>query len=182
MMPIVAVALATACAADDSYEGDGARYPYFRPASGWEAVQLGVTATAANIPLDPNTVSGEGPWDTVERLGAADVLLYAVFWRTGEPGVRSGGFGDSLHDTEKADLPLHELPLSLDDAQPGGLEGQPDDIYAERLAAQVDGWNMDLLIFYGRTDPTTAPPAPPDPGASAAAQEQLARLVVPAQV
>jgi hypothetical protein len=80
-------------------------------------------------------------------------------------------------------LPLREFPLSLDDAQPGGLEGQPDDIYAERLAAQVDGWNMDLLIFYGGTDPTGVPPAHTDPSETvAAAQEQLARLVVPAHV
>jgi hypothetical protein len=104
-----------------------------------------------------------------------------MFWPTGEPGVRPGEFGDSLHDTGKADLPLREFPLSLDDAQPGGLEGQPDDIYAERLAAQVDGWNMDLLIFYGGTDPTGVPPAHTDPSETvAAAQEQLARLVVPA--
>jgi hypothetical protein len=48
---------------------------------------LGVTATAANIPLGPNTLSGEGPWDTVERLAEADVLLYAMFWPTGEPGA-----------------------------------------------------------------------------------------------
>ena len=182
IIPIIVVTLAAACAADDSHE-DGARIPYFRPAPGWEAVQLGVTATTANIPLEPNTVSGEGPWDTVERLAEGDVLLYAVFWRADEPAVRpGGGFGDSLHDAGKADLPLRELPLSLDDTQPGGLEGLPDDIYAERLAAQVDGWNMDLLIFYWGTDPTGAPPAHTDASETAAAQEQLARLVVPAHV
>ncbi|HZA78568.1 MAG TPA: hypothetical protein VE623_19485 [Acidimicrobiales bacterium] len=115
----------------------------------------------------PNTLSGDAPWDTVERLGEGDVLLYAMFWPAG-----------------KADLPPREFPLSLDDAQPGGLEGQPDHIYAERLGAQVNGWNMDLLIFYGGTDPTGVPPYHTEPSAEArtAAQEQLARLVVPARV
>jgi hypothetical protein len=41
---------------------------------------------------------------------------------------------------------------------------------------------MDLLIFYGGTDPTGVPPAHTDPSETAAAQEQLARLVVPAHV
>jgi hypothetical protein len=141
--------------------------PRFLPAPGWEAVQTGLSATAANIPLGPNTLSGDAPWDTVERLGEGDVLLYAMFWPAG-----------------KADLPPREFPLSLDDAQPGGLEGQPDHIYAERLGAQVNGWNMDLLIFYGGTDPTGVPPYHTEPSAEAraAAQEQLGRLVVPARV
>ena len=139
--------------------------PYFGPAPGWETVQaVGPGATAANIPLGPNTRSGDAPWDTVERLEEGDVLLYAMFWPAG-----------------RADLPPRKLPLSLDDAQPGGLEGQPDDVYADRLGAQVDGWNIDLLVFYGGGDPTGVPPVPSEPSAEtrAAAQEQLARLEVP---
>jgi hypothetical protein len=137
--------------------------PYFRPAPGWEAIEGGSTVTAANIPLGPNTRLGDAPWDTVERLEAGDVVLYAMFWRTGE-----------------ADLPPRELPLSLDDALPGGLEGQPDHIYADRLAAEVNGWNIDVLIFYGGGDPTAVPPVRADPSdeTRAAAQEQLARLEV----
>ena len=138
--------------------------PHFGPAPGWETVQTGASATAANIPLGPNTRSGDAPWDTVERLEEGDVLLYAMFWPAGG-----------------ADLPPRELPLSLDDAQPGGLEGQPDDVYADRLGAQVDGWNIDLLVFYGGGDSTGMPPVPSEPSAEhrAAAQEQLARLAVP---
>jgi hypothetical protein len=81
----------------------------------------------------------------------------------------------------RADLPPRELPLSLDDAQPGGLEGQPDDVYADRLGAQVDGWNIDLMVFYGGGGSTGVPPVPPEPSAQhrATAQEQLARLAVP---
>jgi hypothetical protein len=120
--------------------------------------------TAANIPLGPDTRSGDAPWDTVERLEETDVVLYAMFWPAGD-----------------ADLPPRDLPLSLDDAQPGGLEGQPDDIYADRLLAQVEGWNIDLLVFYGGGDPTGVPPVPSEPGAEtrAAAQDQLGRLGVP---
>lgn len=139
--------------------------PYFRPSPGWEAVRaVGPAATAANIPLGPNTQSGDAPWDTVERLEEGDVLLYALSWPAG-----------------KADLPPRDLPLSLDDAEPGGLEGQPDDVYADRLGAQVNGWNIDLLVFYGGGDPTGVQAVPSEPSAEtrAAAQEQLARLEVP---
>ena len=138
--------------------------PYFRPAPGWHISETG--ATAANIPLGAASRSGAVPWDTVERLQDGDVVLFAMFWRKG-----------------KADLPPREFPLSLDDAQPGGLEGQPD-IYAETLLAQVESVNIDLRIFYGGTVPAGVPPI--DIGASAeeraAAREQLARLVVPAAV
>ena len=174
IIPIVAVTLAAACAAvgrDDS-NVDVGRTPYFRPAPGWEAVQLGTSATAANVPLGPAALSGNVPWDTVERLEDGDIVLFAMFVPAGESSAVD------------AISPRRELPLSLDDAQPGGLEGQPDDIYAERLAAQVKGWNTDLLIFYGGTDPTGVPPGQPEPSAEsrAAAQEQLARLVVPAHL
>jgi hypothetical protein len=138
--------------------------PYFGPAPGWETVQTGASATTANVPLGPNTRSGDAPWDTVERLEEGDVLLYAMFWPAG-----------------RGDQPPRELPLSLDDAQPGGLEGQPDDVYADRLGAQVDGWNIDLLVFYGGGDSTGVPPVPLEPRADhrAMAQGQLARLEVP---
>jgi hypothetical protein len=80
-------------------------------------------------------------------------------------------------------FPPRELPLSLNDGQPGGLEGQPDDIYADRLLAQVDGWNIDLLVFYEGGDPKGVPPVPSEPSAEtrAGAQEQLERLVIPAR-
>jgi hypothetical protein len=107
---------------------------------------------------------GDAPWDTVERLEDGDVLLYAMFWPSG-----------------RGEQTPRELPLSLDDAEPSGLEGQPDDVYAHRLGAQVDGWNIDLLVFYGGGDSTGVPPVPsePSPEHRAMAQGQLARLVVP---
>ena len=144
--------------------------PYFDPAPGWETVlAVGPGATAANVPLGPATLSGNVPWDTVERLEDGDVVLFAMFVPVGETSAVD------------AISPPRELPLSLDDAEPGGLEGQPDDVYADRLGAQVDGWNIDLLVFYGDGDPTGVPPVPSEPSAEtrAAAQEQLARLEVP---
>jgi hypothetical protein len=142
--------------------------PHLLPAPGWEISLAGLTA--ANVSLGPNSRAGAVPWDTVERLKDGDIVLFAMLVPVGETSAV-----DSI-------FPPRELPLSLDDAQLGGLEGQPDDVYAERLLAQVDGWNIDLLIFYGSTALTGEPPAPapPSPETRAAAQEQLARLVVPA--
>jgi hypothetical protein len=81
-------------------------------------------------------------------------------------------------------FPPRPLPLSLDDAEPDiGFEGQPDHIYADRLGAMVNGWAIDLLVFYGGGDPASVPPVRAQPSAQtrAAAQEQLERLVVPAR-
>jgi hypothetical protein len=163
--PSTTTSPSTTTALSGDSQGPCGTPPYFGPAPGWETVQaVGPGATAANVPLGPATLSGNVPWDTVERLEDGEVVLFAMFWPAG-----------------RADLPPRELPLSLDDAQPGGLEGQPDDVYADRLGAQVDGWNIDLHVFYGGGDPTGVPPVPSEPSAEAraAAQEQLARLEVP---
>jgi hypothetical protein len=160
-VPSTTTVMSTTTAAPGDSVASCGTVPYFGPAPGWGTVQTSASATAANIPLGPNTRSGDAPWDTVEGLEEGGVLLYAMFWPAG-----------------KADLPSRELPLSLDDAQPGGLEGQPDDVYADRLSAQVDGWNIDILVFYGGGDPTGVPPEP-SAEHRATAQEQLARLAVP---
>ncbi len=149
---------APSTASPDGADATGT-FPHFDPAPGWEAVQVGSAATAADIALGPESAAGNVPWDTVERLQDGDVVLFAMSIPARE--VSGGGF------------PPSELPLSLDAAQPGGLEGQPDDVYAERLLAEVDGWNIDLVAFYGALEP--------DAGTRAAAQEQLDRLVVPAR-
>lgn len=152
--------------------------PRFLPAPGWETFETGVTpppqapvATAANIPLGPSTRTGDTPWDTVERLDDGDVVLFAAFYPTGESSAVDANF------------PPRELPLSLDDTLTDiNFEGQPGHIYADRLLAQVSGWNIDLLVFYGGGDPTAVPPVRSEPTAEtrAATQEQLERLVVPA--
>ena len=145
--------------------------PYFQASPGWEAVQVGSGATVGNVSLGPDAVEGNIPAsETIERLEAGDVLLQAMFVPIG--------------DTEAVDAAFQarELPLSLDDAVTDiNFEGQPEHIYADRLGAQVDGWNIDVLIFYGGGDPTAVPPVRAQPSADtrAAAQAQLDLLVIP---
>ena len=150
-----------------------ANFPGFLPAPGWQTVTTpsASSATAANIPLGRDTLKGYVPWDTVERLEGGDVVLFAMVYPTG-------------NTTVDANFPKRGLPLSLDDSVTDiNFEGQPNHIYADRLGAQVNGWNIDLLIFYGGGDRTAVPPVRRAPSAEtrAAAQEQVARLVVPAR-
>ena len=150
-----------------------AHFPGFRPAPGWQTVATPSTssATAATIRLGPGTLKGDMPWDTVARLEDGDIVLFAMVYPTGTPAM-------------DANIPKRELPLSLDDAVTDiSFEGQPDHIYTDRLGARVNGWNIDLLIFYGGGDPTAEPPVRSEPSAEtrAAAQKQLDRLVVPAR-
>ncbi|SRR6266508_319311 len=153
-----------------------ANFPDFLPARGWQTVTTpsAASATAANIPLGPDTLKGYVPWDTVARLEDGDIVLFALIYPMGDSTAVDAIF------------PKRELPLSLDDSVTDinyNFEGQPDHIYADRIGAQVNGWNIDLLIFYGGGDPTAVPPVRSEPSAEtrAAAQEQLARLVVPAR-
>lgn len=131
--------------------------PQFLPAPGWEARQVDIGSTAANMPLGPYT--GNDPWDTVERLGEDDVALHVVAYPTGESAATDANF------------PPAELPLSIDDVPPGGLEGNPEVGLTLRTTVQVNGWNLDLMIFFGTAEPSAE--------TRAAAQEQLARLDVP---
>lgn len=150
-------------ASGDTTEAAG---PGFLPASGWETFQTGATsppqapsATTANVPLGPDVFSGTYPWETIGRLETGDVLLQATFLPTGES------------EAVDAQFPRRELPLSFDDAQSGAqLEGQPPNVTALRLLARLGDWNVDLFVFLGGEAAA---------GAREAAEEQLARLVVP---
>jgi Domain of unknown function (DUF4232) len=133
----------------------------FPPTPGWHTVQTAGGATAANVPLGPESRAGSVPWDTVATLRDRDIVLFAMVFPATEVSRADGSF-----------LP-RELPLSLDDAQPGGLEGQPEGVYAERLLAEVDGWNVDVVAFYGGA-------SEPSAATRATAQRQLARLQLPA--
>jgi hypothetical protein len=157
---------------DDAAASPGAP-PYFRPAPGWETSQAGFVATAANVPLRPDALEGNFPaYETIGRLAEGEVLLQAAFYPMGESTAVDAIFRP------------RELPLSSDEAYPAGFEGQPVHIYGERLGVQVNGWNIDLLIFYGGGDPTAVPPVRSEPTVETrtAAQEQLERLVIPAHV
>ena len=146
--------------------------PRFLPAPGWKTSQAPFLATAANAPLGPDALEGNFPaHQTVQRLEEGDVLIQASFV------VPRESWGDDV-------FPPRSLPLSLDDAHTHiNFEGQPAHIDADRLGAAVNGWAIDVLIFYGGGDPTSVPPVRAQPSADtrAAAQEQLARLVVPAR-
>jgi hypothetical protein len=167
---VSAAALAGAFAAGLAVAGGGATNeadgPGFLPAQGWDTFQTGVTkppqapsATAANVSLGPDALSGSFPWQTVATLHTGQALLQATFYSAGEnTGV-------------DAQFPPRSLPLSLDDAESGAsLEGQPPNVSAYRLAARVNGWNLDLFVFFGGRA---------TPSARAAAQKELGRLVVP---
>ncbi|MDQ1510452.1 MAG: hypothetical protein QOG50_2296 [Actinomycetota bacterium] len=165
----------TTAADRDRTADDAGEFPGFLPAAGWETAKTPETssATAANVALGPNSLAGSMPWDTVERLEDGDVVLFAML----SPAVESAALD--------ANFPRRELPLSLDDTVTDinyNFEGQPNHIYADRVEARVNGWNIDLLAFYGGGDRTAVPPVRRAPSAEtrAAAQEQLARLVVPA--
>lgn len=140
--------------------------PGFLPAQGWDTFQTGATtppqaptATAANVKLGPDVFVETFPWQTIATLRSGHVLLEALFSPRGE----SAGID--------AQYRPRSLPLSLGDAKSeGSFEGQPPNVSAERLLARVNGWNLELFVFYG---------ARPTRAARAAAQEELDRLVVP---
>ncbi len=165
---IAAAAFAAGFVAAPTKAADAVRVagPGFLPAAGWATFQTGHTdapqapsATAANVELGADVFTGTFPWETIRRLEEGDVLLQATFYPTGESAAVDEQF------------PERKLPLSFDDAEAGaGLEGQPADVIAYRLLAQVNGQNVDLFVFFGNE---------PDAETRAAAQDELARLVVP---
>ena len=169
---VLAAALAGAFAAGLAMAPGGATKaaradgPGFLPAQGWDTFQTGATtppraptATAANVKLGPDVLVETFPWQTVATLRPGQVLLEALFSPRGE----SAGID--------AQYRPRSLPLSLGDAKSEGpFEGQPPNVSAERLLAWVNGWNIDLFVFYGGQAMRTA---------RAAAQEELNRLVVP---
>ena len=141
---------------------DDAASPYFGPGPDWQKVQTDAAATTANVALGPDTQAGNVPWDTVATLQDGDVVLFAMVSPAIDVSEANGLF------------PPAELPLNLDAAQPGGLEGQPEGVYAERLTAEVNGWNIDLVAFFGGG-------VAPSAETRAVAQRELDRLVVPAR-
>ena len=147
---VLAAALAGAFAAGLAMAPGGATKaaradgPGFLPAQGWDTFQTGATtppraptATAANVKLGP-TFSSRRSRGKRSRRFAPDRALEALFSPRGE----SAGID--------AQYRPRSLPLSLGDANRKALfEGQPPNVSAERLLAWVNGWNIDLFVFYG---------------------------------
>jgi hypothetical protein len=132
----------------------------FLPATGWTVIQVGLPGSAestrmvaANVPISPGdprrgqppALHAWPPWTTV-----IDATLRA----RGEP-ARDAAF------------PVRNLPLTLADARPVTVPGQPTLEYV--LRAAVDGYNVDASITFA-SEPTTA--------MFEKAEEQIARLVV----
>ena len=132
----------------------------FLPATGWTVIQVGLPGSAestrvvaANVPMSPND-PGPGqplalhawpPWATV-----IDATLKA----RGEP-ARDAAF------------PVRSLPLTLEDARPVTVPGQPTLEYV--LRAAVNGYNVDASVTFA-SEPTDA--------MFEKAEEQIARLVI----
>jgi hypothetical protein len=160
---------AVAAARDLPPGGDGEGLitgPGFLPAPGWDVFETGTTeppqaptATASNVSLDPADEVGGLPHPTLERLGPEGIVIFATFYPSGE--------------SEEVDrqFPERSLPLRLSSAEPGGIEGQPENVSALRLLGRVGDYNIDVVIFIGSADAS--------PSTLELADEQLGRLVVP---
>lgn len=127
---------------DENQRAPTSEGPGFLPAEGWDVFQTGTTkppqaptATASNVPLDPADEVGGLPHPTLERLGPDGIVIFATFYPAGESEAVDRQF------------PERSLPLSLADAEPGGIEGQPDNVSARRLLARVSRYIIDLIVF-----------------------------------
>lgn len=122
----------------------------FLPAKGWTVVQSGTvgatgaaTAIAANVPLNAADALGRVPRRTLASLPPRGVVIFARFTTRGDPA-------------EDAAFPVEGLPLRL--------------LGGGRLRAGVEGYNVDVRVYFGTTRPSAE--------MRAAAQAQLNRLVV----
>jgi hypothetical protein len=150
----------------------------FLPADGWNVLQSGTRATldrpayatAANVPIDPEDVVAGGlpdpsglPYATLRTLESEGVVIVAIFTKAQRSDVyRSTRF------------PATKLPLRISDAAPFiqyGTQLRPEQPLGQyQLLAAVNGYEIDLNIYFGRPDPT--------PALLEVAQRQLDRLVV----
>jgi hypothetical protein len=162
--------------------GTAAREPVglgFLPEPGWFVLESGARAStsfpavamASSVPFDPDDDVGGAPessglpYSTLLRLPPDGVVITATFTPRGEEPWRDVAFAPQ------------SLPVRLPTAAEGRLATQirpdaPLGVYA--LDAAVNGYNLDLLVYFGAPDPS--------PQLIERAQDQLDRLVVaPAQ-
>ena len=144
--------------------------PGFLPAEGWDTLNTGLTGSRqAPVALASNTEfaaedfsqgAGNLPRATIASLPADGLVLWAIFYPRGESPQVDANF------TERS------LPLSLANAIPGSLEGDPRPENASlRLLSAVNGWNVDVIVFTGADQLTAA--------LEREAQAELTRLTVP---
>lgn len=144
-------------AAGTTYAGFG-----FLPARGWTVVQGGqlgadgsTTATAANVPLELDPRTGAVPSPMRRSLPRGGIVIQATFTTRGDPA-------------EDASYPERALPLEVASSRAAGADATG--LAIRRLRAGVRSYNIDVLVSFGRANPT--------PAMLRAAQEQLDRLVV----
>ncbi len=132
----------------------------FLPATGWTVIQVGLPGpaestrvVAANVPISPGDPSrGQPP--ALHAFPPWTIVIDATLKARGEP-ARDLAF------------PVRSLPLSLADARPVTVTGQPTLEYV--LRAGVNGYNVDASVTFA-SEPTAA--------MFEKAEEQIARLVV----
>lgn len=132
----------------------------FLPATGWTVIQVGLAGSAestrmvaANVPVSPDD-PGPGQPLALHAFPPWTTVIDATLKARGEP-ARDLAF------------PVRSLPLSLADAKPVTLPGQPTLEYV--LRAGVNGYNVDASVTFA-SEPTDE--------MFRKAEEQIARLVV----
>lgn len=149
----------------------------FLPANEWFVLQSGAGggmdaaafAIAANVPIHPadsgtRRLEFDGlPYSTLRALPSAGVVVVASFI----PTNRSAHIGSVR-------FPSRTLPLQVRDATSEiqfGVQVRPRRPLGQyQLRATVDGYEVDLHIYYGRIEPS--------PAHLTAAQRQIDRLIV----
>ena len=132
----------------------------FLPAAGWTVIQVGLAGAAestrmvaANVPISPgDRRRGQPP--ALHAFPPWTIVIDATLKARGEP-ARDLAF------------PVRSLPLSLADARPVTVTGQPTLEYV--LRAGVNGYNVDASVTFA-SEPTEE--------MFGKAEEQIARLVV----
>jgi hypothetical protein len=132
----------------------------FLPATGWTVIQVGLPGSAestrmvaANVPISPGDPH-RGQLPALHAWPPWTIVIDATLKARGEP-ARDAAF------------PVRSLPLTLADARPVTVPGQPTLEYV--LRAAVDGYNVDASVIFA-SEPTDA--------MFHKAEEQMARLVV----
>ena len=118
----------------------------FLPATGWTVIQVGLPGSAestrmvaANVPISPGDPRrGQPP--ALTHLPPWTIVIDATLKARGEP-ARDLAF------------PVRSLPLSLADARPVTVTGQPTLEYV--LRAGVNGYNVDASVTFA-SEPTDA--------------------------
>ncbi len=144
--------------------------PTFTPTIGWNTVETNNReagtdqldlAWAANVPFAPQDTQADWPTATLESLPAGAIVIVVV-----GPWAYTGG----------EQIPQLELPVrieNLDFERANWWEGQPaPNVSGYHISAHINAQEIvNVFVWMGSDDPT--------PQLKAAADEELARLMLP---